>query len=86
MSEEWASDAYERSALVARMVELLAKHLGLPTSHPEVHAQVAAVHGLELGWAVYRDIIEYRFLPFGPDLPAVRKRLSEISTRLIGST
>lgn len=83
-TEEWAGEVYDhRSPVVARMVEIVAERTGESTSSPKVQAQVAVVHALELGWAVYRDIIEHGLTPLGGDLDKMRERLAEISGRLV---
>ena len=83
-TEEWSGEVYDhRSPVVARMVEIVADRKGQPTSSPDVQAQVAVVHALELGWAVYRDIIEHGLEPLGGDLDKMRRRLAAISGRLV---
>jgi len=82
-TEQWAQEAYDRAPLVAHLVNRIADRTGEPVTSPAVHAQAAALHALELGWNVYRDLIEYGLEPFGADLSAVRRRLAAISTRLV---
>ena len=82
-TEAWVHEAYGRAPVVLKMVEVVAQRTGKPTTCTSVHSQVAAVHALELGWAIYRDIIEYSLETLGGDIPAVRKRLAAISCRLV---
>lgn len=84
-TEDWVHEAYGRAPVVLKMVEVVAARTGRPTTCTSVHAQVAAAHALELGWALYRDIIEYGLSALGADLPAVRSRLAAISCRLVDS-
>ncbi len=82
-TEEWINEAYERAPLVRRSVTIIADRLGLPETASTVHAQAAIVHALELGWAVYRDIIEYGLDAIGGDVPAIRHRLALMSCRVV---
>ncbi len=82
-TEDWVHEAYGRAPVVLKMVEVVAKRTGRPTTCTTVHSQVATVHALELGWAVYRDIIEYGLVALGGDIPKVRARLAAISCRLV---
>ena len=82
-TEEWVDEVYDRSPVVRRMVEVVAARTGEPVTSVGVHAQVAVVHALELGWAVYRNIIEYGLEALGGDLSAMRRRLAAISVRLV---
>lgn len=82
-TEDWVHEAYGRAPVVLKMVEVVAERTGRPTTCTSVHAQVAAVHALELGWAIYRDIIEYSLDALGGDLPAIRDRIAAISCRMV---
>lgn len=82
-TEAWVHEAYGRAPVVLKMVEVVAERTGKPTTCTSVHSQVAAVHALELGWAIYRDIIEYSLDALGGDITAVRSRLAAISCRLV---
>ena len=82
-TEDWVHEAYGSAPVVLRMVEVVADRTGEPTTSSEVHSQVAAVHALELGWAIYRDIIEYGIESLGGDIAAMRARLAAISCRLV---
>ena len=82
-TEDWVHEAYGRAPVVLKMVEVVAERTGRPTTCTSVHSQVATVHALELGWAVYRDIIEYGLLFLGGDLRKIRSRLAAISCRLV---
>ncbi|MEM7275506.1 MAG: TetR family transcriptional regulator [Actinomycetota bacterium] len=82
-TEDWVKEVYYRSPVVARMVTTIAARSGRATDDPDVHAQAAAVHALDLGWAIYREIIEYGLAPTGGDLPAMRTRLAALSGRLV---
>jgi len=82
-TEDWVHEAYGRAPVVLRLVEVVAERTGQPTTCTSVHAQVAAVHALELGWAIYRDIIEYSLAALGGDIDAIRSRIAAISCRLV---
>lgn len=82
-NEDWVHEAYGSAPVVPRMVEIVAERTGEPRTSSSVHGQVAAVHALELGWAIYRDIIEYGFESLGGDITKMRARLSAISCRLV---
>jgi len=82
-TEEWVDEAYERAPVVRKNVEIVASRLDKPTTATTVHAQVAVVHALELGWAVYRNIIEYGITAIEGDVHPVRKRLAAMSCRLV---
>ena len=82
-TEDWVHEAYGRAPVVLKMVEVVAERTGRPKTSTTVHAQVAAVHALELGWAIYRDIIEYSLEVLGGDIGAIRDRIAAISCRLV---
>ena len=82
-TEEWDHEAYTHSPMVARMVETVAERTGRATTDPSVHGQVVAVHALDLGWGIYRNIIEYGLEPLGGDLVAMRRYLAALSTQLV---
>ena len=82
-TEDWVHEAYGRAPVVVKMVEVVAERTDRPVTCTTVHSQVAAVHALELGWAIYRDIIEYGLGELGGDLSAIRARLAAISCRLV---
>ena len=82
-TEAWVHEAYGRAPVVLKMVEVVAERTGRPTTCTSVHSQVATVHALELGWAVYRDIIEYGMESLGSNIPRIRGRLAAISCRLV---
>ena len=82
-TEEWVNEAYERAPLVRRSVDTIASRLDEPTTATTVQAQAAVVHALELGWAIYRDIIEYGLDAMGGDIYAIRRRLAAMSCRLV---
>lgn len=82
-TEDWVHEAYGRAPVVLKMVSVVADRMDRPTTCTSVHAQVASVHALELGWAIYRDIIEYSLDALGGDVPAVRDRIAAISCRLV---
>ena len=82
-TEDWVHEAYGRAPVVLKMVEVVAERTGRPTTSTSVHAQVAAVLAMELGWAIYRDIIEYSLDALDADIPAIRTRIAALSCRLV---
>ena len=82
-TEDWVHEAYGRAPVVLKMVEVVAERTGRPMTCTSVHAQVAAVHALELGWAIYRDIIEYSLESLNGGVAGIRLRIAAISCRLV---
>lgn len=88
MTGAWPGSDPSTSPVITAMVRALSQTLKLPTSDPSVHAQVAAVHGLRLGWGLFRDLAEFALAEvLGDDAPAglaeVRTRLAHVSARLV---
>ncbi len=93
MTGAWPGSDPSSSPVITEMVRALSRTLGLASSDPAVHAQVAAVHSMRLGWGLFRDIAEHGLAealsgaaanPFeAADLSAVRTRLAHVSARLV---
>lgn len=88
MTGAWPGSDPSTSPVITEMVRALSRTLDLAPSDPVVHAQVAAVHGLRLGWGLFRDLAEYALAEVVGDqahdgLEAVRTRLAHVSARLV---
>lgn len=88
MTGAWPGSDPSSSPVITEMVRALSRTLDLAPSDPVVHAQVAAVHSLRLGWGLFRDIAEHGLSEAlahtaEADLRSVRTRLAQVSARLV---
>lgn len=88
MTGAWPGSDPSSSPVITEMVRALSRTLDLSPRDPAVHAQVAAVHGLRLGWGLFRDLAEHGLSKAltqsaTADLRAVRTRLAQVSARLV---
>ena len=69
--------------LVQRIVAGQSERTGRPTDDPELLADIAIATALQFGWGAFESDIVAALEEYGGDLDDLRRRVAELSTRLL---